>query len=369
MPALYDKTRSLSREYYFGKLEGVNMPLFLASATICFVLTLIVRNLAIKMKIMDAPDDERKKHARPVPLWGGLAIFLAFWAVVVWLIFFTDIDHKHLSDASLIGIFMGSAILVIIGLIDDKYKISPLVRLGATVVAAFCVIAGGTELTSITNPFGGYIPLDLWMVGDLLVLANALIFFWILGMTYTVKILDGLDGLVNGVVLIGALMIHFLTASGKFYQADITAVSLILAGVCAGSLILNFHPAKIFLGEAGGLFLGFILGVLAIVAGGKIATALLVMAVPILDLARVIYLRIKTGQPVFAGDRRHLHFKLLDLGFGHRQTVLLYYFIAFAFGVTTLFLHSWGKLTALIILTIGMIIFGVWLANKNEKYV
>ncbi len=345
------------------------MPLFLASATICFVLSLVVRKLAIKVNVVDSPDDNLKKHASPVPLWGGLAVFLAFWAVVFWLIFFTDINHKHLSDASLIGIFLGSTILVVVGLIDDKYKISPLSRLGATAVAAFCVIAGGTELTAITNPFGGYIPLDLWQVGDLLVLANILIFLWIFGMTYTVKILDGLDGLVAGVVLIGALMIHFLTASGKFYQADITAISLILAGVCAGILVLNFHPAKIFLGEAGGLFLGFILGALAIVAGGKIATALLVMAVPILDLVRVIYLRIKTGQAVFTGDRRHLHFKLLDLGFGHRQTVVFYYFIAFSFGITTLFLHSWGKLIALGILTIGMVVFGFWLAGKKEKYV
>ncbi|MCX6782219.1 MAG: MraY family glycosyltransferase [Candidatus Magasanikbacteria bacterium] len=345
------------------------MPLFLFSATICLVLTLLVRVVALKLKVIDTPDNDRKRHAEAVPLWGGLAIFLAFWIVVYWLVSFTNINHKHLSDASLIGIFLGSLILVIVGMADDKYKLSPLIRLSATVVAAFCVIAGGSELTSITNPFGGYIPLDMWRVGDLLVLANIVIFFWIFGMTYTVKILDGLDGLVNGVVLIGALMIHFLTASGKFYQADITAVSLILAGVCAGSLILNFHPAKIFLGEAGGLFLGFMLGALAIVAGGKIATALLVMAVPILDLVRVIYLRLKTGQPIFTGDRRHLHFKLLDLGLSHRQTVLIYYFIAFAFGMTTLFLHSWGKLVALCILTVAMIIFGVWLARAKEKYV
>jgi len=341
------------------------MGIFLASAALAFVLTLAVRSAAIKFKILDYPDNDRKRHTSPVPLWGGLAIFLAFWAMVVWLIFCTNIEHKHLSDASLAGLFLGSGLLVIIGLIDDKRRLSPIFRLGATAVAAFCVIAGGTELTAITNPFGGYIPLDMWHVGDLLVLANALIFFWILGMTYTVKILDGLDGLVNGVVMIGALMIHFLTASGQFYQADVSAISLILAGVCLGSLILNFYPAKIFLGEAGGLFLGFVLGALAIVAGGKIATALLVLAVPILDLARVIYLRFKIGQPVFSGDRRHLHFKLLDLGLGHRQTVLIFYAIALAFGLTTLFLHSWGKLIILALLCVGMIVFGVWLARKK----
>lgn len=344
------------------------MPIFLISAVICLVLTLVVRQVAIWADVVDYPDTERKKHSAPTPMWGGLAIFLSFWAIVIYLTSFTDLNHKHLSYASLIGAFMGSAILVFIGLLDDKYKLSPTTRLAATAIAAFCVIAGGTELTAITNPFGGYIELDRWIIGDILIMANAVIFLWIFGMTYTVKILDGLDGLVAGVVMIGALMIHFLTASGIFYQADMTVVSLVLAGVCAGFLILNFYPAKIFLGESGGLFLGFILAVLAIIAGGKFATALLVMAVPILDLARVIYLRVKTGQPLFSGDRRHLHFALLDLGLSHMQTVFLFYGISLAFGVTTLFLHSRGKLIVLAILSLSMLIFGVWLARQKEKY-
>lgn len=344
-----------------------NMLIFLASATISLILTLLVRRLAIKNTILDIPDNSRKRHNGPVPLWGGLGIFLAFWIMVFFLIFVAQINHKHLPNASLIGVFFGSLILLVTGLIDDKYKISPFWRLFATALSALCVIIGGTQLTAITNPFGGVIPLDAIVIGNFLVLANIFVFFWIFGMTYTVKILDGLDGLATGIVLIGALMIHFLTSSGQFYQADISIISLVLAGVCAGFLVLNFYPARIFLGEAGGLFVGFMLGVLAIIAGGKIATALLVLAVPILDLARVIYLRVRTGQPVFSGDRRHLHYRLLDLGMTHVQAVVLLYLIAFLFGITTLYLKSNGKLIALIFLTMAMIIFGFWLGRREEK--
>lgn len=340
------------------------MYIFLASAAISLLLTIIVRKVAAKLNIVDIPDNDRKKHAGVIPLLGGIAIFFAFWIMVFLILNYSGVARKHLSDASLLGIFFGSVILVIVGALDDKFNLPPIIRLGATVVAAFCVIAGGGELYSITNPFGGYISLGTWHVGDILVLAAALIFFWIMGMTYTVKILDGLDGLATGVVMIGALIIHFLTAKGIFYQADVSVVSLVLAGVCAGFLILNFYPAKIFLGESGGLFLGFILGALAIVAGGKIATALLVMAVPVLDLVRVIYLRLKNKQSIFAGDRRHLHFILVDMGLGHRRAVLIYYILAFAFGVSTLYLRSSQKLLALGALTVCMIFFEVWLATR-----
>jgi UDP-GlcNAc:undecaprenyl-phosphate GlcNAc-1-phosphate transferase len=343
------------------------MSYFIISAIICFGLTLTVRRIAIKRNILDHPDNGRKQHAAPVPLFGGLAIFIAFWLVVIWLTVFTGFNHKHLPIASLVGVFSGSLILLAAGLLDDKYKISPAWRLAATAIAAVSVIIGGTQFAAVTNPFGGMIPLDAIKIGGVAVLACAVVFFWLVGMTYTVKILDGLDGLATGIVLIGALTIHFLTASGKLYQGDITVISLVLAGVCAGFLVLNFHPAKIYLGESGGLFLGFILGVLAIIAGGKFATALLVLAIPILDLARVIYLRLKTGQPIFTGDRRHLHFKLIDFGLGHVQAVILLYFIAFAFGITTLFLQSKEKLIVLSLLTAGMIIFGIWLARREAK--
>lgn len=342
---------------------------FLISFTISFVITLIIRQLAIKWQIFDIPDGDRKRHDKPIPLLGGLAIFASFWLIIFWLITFTDFNYNNLQFSSLLGVFVGSLILIIVGFLDDKYKISPAWRLVATAMAAGCVIIGGTSLTAITNPFGGVIGLDYFSIGNFLILANLVVFIWLVGMTYTVKICDGLDGLSTGIVLIGALMIYLLTASGPYQQVDISIIALVLAGVCFGFLILNFYPAKIYLGESGGLFLGFILGVLAIVAGGKIATALLVMAVPILDLVRVIYLRLKVGQPIFKGDRKHLHFELVDLGFKHWQAVLLLYLISIIFGFTTLFLESKFKLLVLIFLVVGMACFGIWLAKRKQKII
>jgi UDP-GlcNAc:undecaprenyl-phosphate GlcNAc-1-phosphate transferase len=138
-----------------------------------------------------------------------------------------------------------------------------------------------------------------------------------------------------------------------------------------GFLILNFHPAKIFLGESGSLFIGFILGILAIISGGKIATALLVMAIPVLDLIRVMYLRIRHHQPIFRGDRMHLHFRLRDAGFSERVTVLFLYAVSFIFGLTTLFLPSKAKLIVLVFLSLAMFLVGFFFkedkrVNKNS---
>jgi UDP-GlcNAc:undecaprenyl-phosphate GlcNAc-1-phosphate transferase len=134
-----------------------------------------------------------------------------------------------------------------------------------------------------------------------------------------------------------------------------------------GFLIFNFNPARIFLGESGSLFLGFTLGVLAVISGGKIATALLVMAVPILDLARVVIIRFFSGKKVSQGDREHLHFRLLDAGMGERKTVLVLYAISFLFGLTTLVLPSRLKLATLGILVLGMIGVGIWLRKQRIK--
>jgi len=207
---------------------------------------------------------------------------------------------------------------------------------------------------------------QLGCFGTFSILSGLIVFVWLLGMMYTTKISDGLDGLSTGIVLIGALMIFFLSRTGKFFQPDVAVVALILAGACLGFLFFNFYPAKIFLGEGGGLFLGFILGVLAIIAGGKIATALLVMAIPMLDFIRVIYLRFKIKQPLLKGDRRHLHYQLLDLGLGHRQTVLILYAISFAFGLTTLFLKSQEKMIVLLLLSVMMNFVGILLGRQDE---
>lgn len=347
------------------------MAYFLASFTLAVLLTAFIRKIAVKKRILDRPDGHRKLHNRPIPLLGGWAIFLAFWSIMGYLIFFTDVLGRNLQAQRLIGVFVGSLILMVLGYFDDKKDLSPKIRLSVSALAALIAIIGGVGLDRITNPLGGVFDLSVWQInlgswGAISVLSALLVFFWLMGMMYTTKILDGLDGLSTGIVAIGALMIFFLSRTGKFYQPDIALVALVFAGACLGFLIFNFYPAKIFLGEGGGLFLGFLLGVLAVIAGGKIATALLVMAIPILDLIRVIYLRFKIKQPLFQGDRRHIHFQLLDLGLGHWQTVLILYAVSFAFGLTTLFLQSREKIMVLLLLAGLMVAAGLWLGRREE---
>ena len=328
--------------------------------------TFIVRKLAITSNILDRPEGNRKKHQIPVPLLGGVGIWVSFWLVVGYIVFFTSLFGKSVNSPQLLGIFIGSLIVIILGVLDDKYSLSPRVRLPTTLLAAFIVVISGVSLREITNPFGGVLNLNIWPIsieslGRMFIFGDIVVFFWLVGMMYTTKILDGLDGLATGITTIGAFMIFFLTQTTRFFQPEVGLLALVFAGCCLGFLVFNFNPARIFLGESGSLFLGFFMGTLAVISGGKIATALLVMAVPILDLARVLIVRIVSGKKISEGDREHLHFKLLDRGISVRKTVLLLYAVSFLFGITTLVLPSRMKFVVLIILMLSMVGVGVWL--------
>lgn len=344
---------------------------FFTAFLLSIALTLLVRKVVMKLGVVDAPDGQRKKHALPVPLLGGTAIFLSFWLVAGYFLFVHPIYGMELLADKMAGVFWASLILIIMGAFDDKKQLTPKLRLLITVGAVLLVVGWGLGLEKITNPFGGILNLNFWPIkvgdGTFFLLAEILVFVWLMGMMYTTKILDGLDGLSTGTVFIGSVIIFLLAISTKYYQPNVAMLSLIFAGSCLGFLLFNFHPAKIFLGEGGSLFIGLMLGVLAIISGGKVATALLVMAIPILDLARVAYVRIKNKQSVFTGDREHLHFRLLDSGFSHRQAVLTLYFLAFLFGVTTLFLQSKQKLYALLALVVLMAVISHYLGKKKTN--
>jgi UDP-GlcNAc:undecaprenyl-phosphate GlcNAc-1-phosphate transferase len=218
------------------------------------------------------------------------------------------------------------------------------------------IVISGIGVNYVTNPFGGLVYLDrivmpVLNVGGipykLTLFADVFALVWLLGMSYTTKFLDGLDGLAVGVTAIGALIIAAVSLMKEVSQPDTAVIAFALSGACLGFLIFNWHPAKIFLGEGGSTLCGFMLGLLAIVSGGKIATALLVLGLPIFDAVLVIIGRLAHGKTPFAGDRTHLHFRLLDAGFTQRQTVLLYYFCAAFFGISTLMLRGWEKIVAL----------------------
>ena len=187
----------------------------------------------------------------------------------------------------------------------------------------------------------------------------AITFVWLLGVSYTTSLLDGLDGLVAGLTVIGALVIYLVSLSWDVPASGTSYLALLLAGAAAGVLIFNWHPAKIFLGEGGSLWCGFMLGVLAIISGSKVATALLVLGVPAFDVFLVILQRLIKKQKIFSGDGKHLHFLMLRSGLSHRGAVLTFYLIAAGFGLASLYLSSFGKVVGLIllaILTTGLVI-------------
>jgi len=350
--------------YFFYSLLAFLLALFL---------TPVVRLLMLRLGIVDKPKAlARKIHKHKIALGGGWAIFLAFFLVVLLVFKFTGYSAPHIKSSYLLALFLGSLVLMIGGLLDDKYNLSPIKQLFFAFLAAGIVIAFGIGPEIITNPFGGVINLNLFSWsntewGNFFLFSNIVVFVWLMGMMLTTKILDGLDGLVTGIIIIGAVLIAALSLQTKWLQPDLAMLALIFAGACLGFLVWNFYPARIFLGQGGSLFLGFILGCLAIISGGKIATTLLVMAVPMLDIMRVIFRRWQKKRPIFQGDSEHLHFLLLQSGLNHQQAVLLLYLVSFLFGITTLFLQSQQKLMALILIFILMLALAIWFTHKEEK--
>jgi len=353
-------------------------PPLIFGAIICFVLTLLVRRIAIYFKILDYPILSRKIQKKPIPLLGGLAIYLAFSLIVLYYIFFTDsLATGTIKLKNLIGILVGGFFLAIGGFLDDKYDLKPGRQFIWPFLAAVSVVIAGVGIKYATNPLGGLFYFDqikirLFTFDGIpyyfTVFADLFAFFWILGMIYTTKYLDGLDGLVSGVTSIGAVILFCLSLTVAVHQPETALLSIIVAGVFAGFLILNFNPAKIFLGEGGSTFAGFMLASIAILAGGKIATTLLIMGIPILDALWVIGRRIFfEHRSPFRGDSKHLHFRLLNIGFTQRQAVFFLYFLSFAFGAVGVFMQSKEKLLALIIMVIVMIVLALALVLRFKK--
>lgn len=325
--------------------------IFLLAFILALILTLalvpVLKKIAINNEIVDLPDGVRKIHKKPIPLLGGTAVFIVFFVVLA--LFGRQLVLGDLNLSHWLGFFVGSLILIIGGIIDDKYNLSAKKQFIFPILAIIAVLLGGVEIAKLSNPFGGIISVA-W-------LSPLLIFFWLLGMMYTTKLLDGVDGLVSGVAFIGVVVIFLFTLTSRYYQPDIALASAALAGAILGFLFYNFNPASIFLGEGGSLFLGFALGVLAIISGGKIAIALLVMGIPILDVAWTIFRRLLSGQnPFKSADRKHLHHRLLALGLSQKQTVLVFYAFSASFGALALFLQSRGKLVALALLVLLMLV-------------
>ena len=333
--------------------------LFLGSFLVAAALAPVMRACAFRLGIVDRPDGARKKHAAVTPLLGGWALVLAIVLVVGVVLWRSDLlTMGAVTARHYLGIGIGLLILMVGGTLDDRLNLSPRVQILFPIAAALAALAGGLEVEKVTNPLGGFFLPGLW--------SPLLVFLWLLVTMETTKLLDGLDGLATSVGAVGSLMILLLASSAAFFQPDIAAASTIVLGALLGFLVWNSHPARLFLGEGGSLAIGYLLGVLAILGGSKIATLLLVMAVPLLDVVWVIANRLRSGRRVFSGDRTHLHHRLTDLGLSQTQIVLLYTVLAFACGSLTLVLSSFAKLIALIFLAV-LILGGAYLLLAFEK--
>ncbi len=341
--------------------------IFLIAISLGAFFTFIVSKVAKYYKVIDNPDavGGRKIHQLPTPLLGGVGIFVAYF-----LLLFIFSDHFLSGDLNifhLLGFFIGALIIIVGGCLDDKFDLRPGRQIVFPLLAIVAVILGGIEIVRLSNPFGGVINLDFYFF-----ISPLLISFWLLGMMYTTKLLDGVDGLVSGIGGIGSFIIFLFTLTESYYQPDIAFAALVFAGVVFGFLIFNWHPAKIFLGEGGSLLIGYVLGVLAIISGAKIAMALLIMGIPILDVFWTIVRRLLKGKNPFRfSDKKHLHHRLLDLGLNQKQTVLVFYSLSFIFGFSGLFLQSRGKFIALIFLALIMflVVLFFWQIDRKKRLI
>ena len=331
------------------------------SALISFGLTALVRRLALRYGVVDKPDNVRKIHTAPVPLLGGVAIFISFSVCLVAAALTTGRVVGAITWPMLIGLIAGGAILIIGGALDDIKNLPPRLQILFPLAATLVVILSGVGVSKLSSPFGGIIYLAAPLSG-------LIIFPYIMGTTYATKFFDGLDGLVTGLAAIGSLLIMILALTTRYFQPDVALIAVIALGAFAGFLPWNFHPAKIYLGEGGALFAGYILGVLSIVSGAKIAIVLMALGVAVVDAAWVIVRRVlwEKRSPVSA-DRKHLHHRLLDAGFSQRNAVLFLWFISAAFGASALLLQSAGKFVAFVLLAIVTLTVGAAAILKRKK--
>lgn len=354
---------------------------FLLALLVSLITTLVVRKLALRWNIIDIPYAERKVHTSPTPLLGGIALWLSFVLVTSYYIFVREtplFGNGYIHIEHIIGIFLGGLFLVIGGALDDKWNLSWHKQVVWPLLAIASIVVSGIGVNFINNPFGGILRLDTvqWNISlsenrvfSITLWADVFAVVWLLGMMYTTKLLDGLSGLVSGLSVIASFLLFFVSLSRNLQQNDTALLAIIFAGAALGFLVWNWHPAKIFLGEGGSLLCGFVLGVLAIIAGGKISTALLVMGIPILDMAWVIARRafVEKKFPLSNSDRKHLHHRLIDAGLGHRQAVVFLYLLAATFGSSIFFIQGKQKVIALLALLGVMVALASLLVLRYNK--
>lgn len=331
------------------------------SFVLSFLLTIPTIYLAKKFKLVtDASKRSHPAHTHTgiIPRAGGVPIYLAIFLAVLLFLPLNKI---------IIGILFASFLLVIVGLLDDYLDLSPYSRFIANLIISIIVISFGLGIPYISNPLGGIIRLDQWQVTvdilgkrNILVLADILAVIWLTWIMNMVNWSKGVDGQLPGFVGITAIFLGLLSQRFTGHDISVQAVtyfSFIVAGAYLGFLPFNFYPQKIMPGYGGGALAGFLLGILSILSFGKIGTAILILAVPMIDAVYTIVRRLKNKQSPFRADWGHFHHKLLEIRWGKRRIAVFYWLISFLLGILSLSLKGIEKAIAFVMISIVFLIF------------
>lgn len=325
---------------------------FFSALIISFILTPLARKLAFKVGALDIPKDARKIHKKPMPYFGGLAIYVAIISCM-----FVYMPHNETN----ISIMIGATIIVLTGIVDDMYGMPAKIKLIMQIIAAFIAIKGGVKIHFITNPLSAT---GMYLLRDLTI---PITLFWIVGITNTINLIDGLDGLASGVASIAAATL-LLTAALKGYDFIVMQCAIIV-GASLGFLPFNFNPAKIFMGDTGSLLLGYMLAVTSIlgmvksVAAVALVVPVFALGVPIFDTTFAIIRRYINKKPIMEADKDHLHHKLMRKGLNQRQTVLLMYFISMMLGLAAIIVSDADPRTGIIVIGV-VVVLVLYLGNK-----
>jgi len=341
-----------------GNSVGPILVVFALAAVLATLLTPVVRRVVLRYRIVDRPNS-RRVNTRPIPRAGGLAIGAAFLIVAGGFVYLNGKagwvpTPLTLETGDFLALFVGGAAAAALGGIDDLFDLRARWQLTGQVALAIFAIALGIGVTLINNPLGS----DVIRFSEPFSVGFTL--FWIVGMINSINWIDGLDGLSTGIALIASVTLGLISLSTQVGQPLIAVLCFALAGALAGFLRWNFHPAKIFSGTSGVQFVGYTLAVLSILGSAKVAVALLVLGVPIIDTFWIIVGRVSRGGSPFAPDRSHIHHRLLDLGLSHRDTVLVIYGICAVLGVIAMLFSGVTQLYAFlgVFVVSGLILFG-----------
>ena len=312
-----------------------------AAALIALISTPVVRSLAVRVGAVDVPKDGRRMHDHPIPRMGGLAIFFGFLLSVLIFLPLTP---------QLRGMLMGGVIIVILGIFDDIFALPALPKLLVQIGAALVAVLHGNVIQVLSNP-NIFSSDPYWDLGFLSVPITVV---WIVGITNAVNLIDGLDGLACGVSTISSMTLMVIAL--LVAEPDVAILTAALAGGCIGFLPYNLNPAKIFMGDTGSTFLGFILAVVSIQGLFKFyaiisfAVPFLMLGLPIFDTCFAIIRRLAKGQSPMAPDRGHIHHRLIDMGFSQKQAVATLYVISAILGLSAVVLTTIGVLRAMLFL-------------------